>query len=672
MITLKNFIFLLVLLAAFGFFTFSVRRTILLLKVGKPENRFDQWDKRIGNVLSVAFGQSKIFRDPVAGPIHAGIFWGFLILLFSVFESIVEGLIPGFRLSFLGPIYHFFAIGGDVMGTAVAVAVLLALYRRFISGPSRLRNIEAKSRKDAALILTWIGGIMLSMFAMNATRIALGDNVDFAPAWRPVSTALSAFFHGGSITRTVHETAWWIHIILVLGFLNALPYSKHFHVLTSIPNTFFSNRGIRPEGNGALKPLDLEDETIERFGAADIEDLTWKQLFDAFTCTECGRCTSSCPANLTGKQLSPKKVIMETRVRLEEKGPLLIAGETSSPVLEKRLVPDFINPEEIWACTTCRACVQECPVMIEHVDEIVEMRRNLVLTEGSFPDELQVLYKNLENNFAPWQFSPADRGKWAEELGIPTLKDLGSADEIDFLFWVGCAGSYDARAVKVSRAFAQVLRRAGIRFAILGSEEKCTGDAARRTGNEYLAQMLARENVETLERYGVTRIVTACPHCFHSLKNEYPQFGGRYEVIHHTTLLRELVEQGILPLVEPVCGKTIFHDSCYLGRYNQIYDAPRIALAETPGVTLDEFPRHGDRAFCCGAGGGRLFLEETVGKRINVERTEEALSVGAETIACACPFCMTMLTDGVVEKGAGDRVQVLDIAEIIFSALRKT
>ncbi len=668
---LKNILFIVLLLAAAGIFSFTLRRVIRTLQLGKPENRFDQWDKRISNVLEIAIGQTKILRDRIAGPVHAGIFWGFMVLLAAVAESIGEGIMPGFSLSFLGPVYDLLALGGDLMGFVVLLAVLVALFRRHVSGPARVRAVDPKAQLDATLILTAIACIMISMFVQNAARIALGEGGSYASHWRPLSLALAGMFSAGGGTELVFEIAWWIHIVLVLGFLNALPYTKHFHVLTSVPNTYFSNRGIRIEGDGALKPVNLEDETAEKFGASDIEDLTWKQLFDSYTCTECGRCTAVCPANLTGKPLSPKKIITDTRARLQEKAPLLLAGEAESAETAKPLLHSYITAEELWACTTCRACVQECPVMIEHVDEIVELRRNLVLTEGAFPDELQLLYKNLENNFAPWQFSPDDRAKWAEGLNIPQLSELGSAEGIDYLFWVGCAGSFDARYKRVSVAFARIMQHAGLRFAILGTEEKCNGDSARRTGNEYLAQMLMQDNISTLNGYGVKRIVTACPHCFHSLQNEFPQFGGAYEVIHHTQLIKELVEQGVLGLTEPLPGTATVHDSCYLGRYNDVYDEPRLSLANVPGLRMVEMERSRDRGLCCGAGGGRMFMEETIGKRVNIERTEEALATGADTIASACPFCMTMLTDGVKEKGRAEDVQVKDIAEIVYEAMRK-
>jgi Fe-S oxidoreductase len=667
---LKNALFLIVLCAAFGLFAVTIRRIVATLRLGKSENRFDRFDRRIANVIGIAFGQTKILRDPIAGPVHAGIFWGFLVLLAAVGESIGEGLIPGFSLAFLGPFAHVLAFGGDVMGVIVLASVLVSLWRRFVSGPPRLRTLDRSSQLDATLILSAIALIMLSMFVQNGARMALGLGGEMA-VWRPVSAVVAGMLStgGGSSVHIIAEAAWWLHIILVLGFLNALPYTKHFHVLTSVPNVFFSNRGIRAEGDGALKPLNLEDESAERFGVSDIEDLSWKQLFDAYTCTHCGRCTSVCPANITGKLLSPKKIITDTRARLEEKAPVVLAGTAGHPALERQLLHHYILPGEVWSCTTCRACVQECPVMIEHVDEIVDLRRMMTLTEGEFPETLQVLFRNLENNFAPWQFSPDDRARWAEGLDIPELSELGSAEGLDYLFWVGCAGSYDARYKKVSVAFARIMQQAGLRFAILGREEKCNGDAARRAGNEYLAQTLMNDNIATLNGYGVTRIVTACPHCFHSIKNEFPQFGGRFEVVHHTELIRNLIEMGSIHLQEKMSATVTFHDSCYLGRYNDIYDEPREAIAAVPGVDLVEMDRSRDRGFCCGAGGARMFMEETEGTRVNMNRTAEALETGAGLIAAACPFCMTMLTDGVKELGT--EVPVKDIAEVVCDSMRK-
>jgi Fe-S oxidoreductase len=452
--------------------------------------------------------------------------------------------------------------------------------------------------------------------------------------------------------------------------LNYLPYSKHLHVLTSVPNVFFSS--LKPKG--ALHPINLQDETLTKFGVTDIEDLTWKQLLDGYTCTECGRCESVCPANLTGKLLSPRKIIVDTRRRTVEKSQIITAGtaESNQQTTSKTLLDNYITEEELWSCTTCMACVNECPVMIEHVDEIIDMRRGLVLNESRFPPELKTVFDNLERNFTPWGFSHSTRADWAKDLNIPTMAQIGDAKNVDVLFWVGCAGAYDARYKKVSVAFSKLMQHAGISFAILGTEEKCNGDAARRMGNEYLAQTMMTENIETLNRYNVKKIVATCPHCFHSLKKEYPQFAGNFEVVNHTDFLNTLIDEGkiTIPSDKKPTGTVTYHDSCYLSRYNDVIDSPRKAL-QTTGSELVEMPRSKDRALCCGAGGGRMWMEETTGKRINIERTEEALSTGATTVASACPFCMTMMSDGVKAKDASEKVQVRDIAEILLDAVER-
>ncbi len=658
-------VFSVVFIFSFGFLAYNLNRIFNYLRIGQKENRFDRMGKRLENVLAVAFGQKKILRDKWAGPAHFLIFWGFMIFLIAVIEAIIQGFFPSFSFDFLGSLYAFITLVIDLFDLFVMIAVLYALYRRYIAKIPRLQTDE-HGKLDATIVLVLILIVVTAMLGENSAHIALNNFAYSGNEFRPISKFLAVLFYSsGSGAAVAYEVFWWIHILTIFGFMNFLPYSKHFHVFTSLPNVYFNK--LQP-GKYVPKKLDLEDEDAEQFGVLDVEHLTWKQILDGFTCTECGRCTDVCPAANTGKPLSPRKIIVDIRHRTEEKAPLLIKGEENSEIMEKTLVHNYITDEELWSCTTCNACVYECPVTNEHLDAIIDMRRNLVLMESQFPNELNPLFKNLEVNFNPWAYNHQDRAAWAEGLNIKTMAEDSDAE---YLFWVGCAGSYDARYQKVSRAFAKIMQKAGVNFRILGTEEKCNGDTARRLGNEYLAQMLMMENVETLNKYGVKKIVTACPHCYNSLKNEYPQFGGNFEVLHHTELIDELIKENKIELtVEAEEKKITFHDSCYLGRYNSVYDEPRNILGEIKGVELLEMERNRDKGFCCGAGGGRMFMEENTGKRINVERTEEALNTGAETIASACPFCMTMLTDGTKALDRED-VEVKDIAEIIAENIKQ-
>jgi Fe-S oxidoreductase len=664
---IESLLFFSLLAAAFVLFALQIRRLIRRISIGKPENRTDHPGTRIGTVLRVAFGQTKLLREPFAGILHFIIFWGFVILLSAVLESIGEGFVAGFSFSFLGPLYPPLAFLQDLIGSLVICAVLVSVLRRLLAPPKRLQ-VEGHSKWDAILILGLILTVMVTMFGQNGARIALGGGE--ASGARFVSSVVAGLFAGvdrGAVETWFH-IFFWGHILAVLGFLNYLPSSKHLHVLTSVPNVYLSRLGP----TGALAPINLADETATKFGATDVDDLTWKQILNGYTCTECGRCTASCPANLTGKLLSPKKIITDVRARATEKEAALAmpAGEQRDGVLAHQLLDQFVTEQELWACTTCMACVQECPVMIEHVDTIVELRRGLVLNESRFPAELHATFSNLERNYTPWGFGHSSRADWAEGLDLPRMADVAHAD---LLFWVGCAGSYDARYQKVSRAFARLLTKAGVNFAILGAEEKCTGDPARRMGNEYLAQTLMRENIATFAKYDVRKIVVTCPHCLQSLGKEYRQFGGEYEVVHHTTFLRELIDAGRLQLTAEQKTRITFHDPCYLGRYNDEYKAPRALLDMVPGVSQTEMRRSHDRSFCCGAGGGRMWMEEREGKRVNMERTEEALATGADVIGTGCPFCLTMLTDGVKEVGRGaESVRVKDIAEIVLEACGET
>ncbi|MCO6472804.1 MAG: (Fe-S)-binding protein [Melioribacteraceae bacterium] len=660
---LKNIIFVLVFLASFGILLFSLKKKFGYLKIGQKENRLNRIGERIKNVFSIAIAQTKIFRDPIAGPLHAIIFWGFLLFLAAVIEAILQGFYSGFSFEFLGPVFSLITIVQDIFGILVLLSVLFALFRRYILRIPRL-DVGKAGLLDATVILGLILLVVISMFGQNSALVASNNFVLAEFEVRPISVPLAKLFFAGASDSALisYEIFWWMHILVVFAFMNFLPYSKHFHVITSIPNVFF--RKLDDE-KYSVKPLDLEDESIEQFGAADIEHLTWKQLFDGYACTECGRCTSVCPAANTGKTLSPRKIIVDIRKRVEEKAPLVQAGvEEQAGVLDKTLIHDYITDEEIWACTTCNACVYECPVTIEHLDTIIDLRRNLVLIESQFPPELNTVFKNLETNFSPWAFNSQDRANWAEGYDVKTMAEDSNTE---YLFWVGCAGSYDSRYQKVSQAIVQLFNKAGVDFRILGTEEKCNGDTARRLGNEYLAQMMMQENIETLNGYKVKKIVTGCPHCYNSIKNEYPQFGGNFEVYHHSEILNDLMKTGKIQFKdENEKNSVTFHDSCYLGRYNGIYDEPRDSISKIDGINLIEMGRNKDKGFCCGAGGGRMFLEETEGTRINEERTREALETNSDTIASACPFCMTMLNDGVKSFGKNEEVAVKDIAEIIL------
>ena len=677
---MKHIIFAVVFVAAMAAIVWSSWRLVKYLQVGKFENRFDDIAKRVGNVLKVAIGQSKLLREPVAGAIHAMIFWGFLVLLAAVIESIVEGLIPGGNIAWLGPIYSVLTVSQDIFCLLVLIGVLWALWRRYVQKVPRLQNDDKAESLDATLILVLIGVIVSLLLVMNSVREAAGYEFDWAV--RPVGALLAPLFTDPSTAILIFEITWWIHIITILGFMNYLPFSKHLHVMTSVPNVYFGSL----ETVNALKPIDFEDEGLEQYGVADIEHFTWKQLLDGMTCTHCGRCTSVCPANITGKVLDPKEIIIQMHERTLDRAPDLIAlassngnraeanGETTSGSDERHLIGDFVSSEALWQCTTCMACVQECPVMIEHVPAIVDMRRNLVMMEAEFPAEAQTAFQNMENNFTPWAFSAAERADWAEDLDfVKTMAETGEEEreELDCLFWVGCAGSYDDRYMKVTRAFAELMEVAGVKFRILGSEEKCTGDPARRLGNEYLAQMMIRMNVETLNQYNVRTIVTTCPHCFNTLLNEYPDFGGKYDVIHHTQYVDKLVKAGRIKSISAMQHRVTYHDSCYIGRYNNTYDEPRSTLKHVPGLEVIEMGRNKSRGLCCGAGGGQMYLEETQGKRVNIERTEEALGTGADTIATACPFCMTMINDGVKNKEA-EGVVVKDVVEVLLESVKNS
>ncbi|MEX2420397.1 MAG: (Fe-S)-binding protein, partial [Actinomycetota bacterium] len=613
----------------------AARRARLLLRLvrqGRPVQRRGDLRKRALREGTEVLGQRKLFQRTLPGLMHALIFWGFLVLLTTIVEVAGQVIDPSFEIPVIGGT-RWLGLVQDLFATGVLVGLGLAVWVRLRQRPERFIGSH---RLEAYRILGLIFLIIATLFLARAGRIAVGYAPDWW--WTPVSTGTASLFSWMSRgwQRATMWTFLWLHIAVILSFLVYLGYSKHLHIATSAINVFFANTKPR----GTLTPLRIDLEAAEtedvHLGAASITDLTWKQTLDLYACTECGRCQSACPAWNTGKPLSPKLLVMNLRDHLFERGPDVLAAKERGEVLEPMpLVPDVIDEEVIWACTTCGACMQECPVDIEHVDTIVDLRRNLVMAESRFPAEAGALLRNLEGTSNPWGMPQAQRADWAEGLGVRVIGEGERAPE--YLYWVGCAGSFDDRAKAISKSVVTLLQRAGVSFAILGPRELCTGDPARRIGNEYLFQTLAERNVETLADAGVTKVIANCPHCFNTLRNEYPEYGGRYEVIHHSQLLAQLLEQGRLRPSGRIDATVAYHDPCYLGRHNAVYEDPRVALASVPGVQTVEMPRHGERALCCGAGGARMWMEEQIGKRINQERMEEAASTGADTVGVACP-----------------------------------
>ena len=589
------------------------------------------------------------------GLVHAFIFWGFLVLFPTIFMAVAAIVDRDEPLPAAAPLgwlesQGWYALLVDVFAVLVLIGVVVALGIRKIQRP---RRFEGSHLGEADLILALIAGIVTSLLLWHATLIALGLN-PWPADWSPVSDALSGLFTDDTTTEVLERVFVWAHVLIILGFLAYLPHSKHLHIATAAINVFFG----RTRARGRLEPLDFEseDEAAMRFGAGTVADLTWKQMLDAVSCTECGRCQDVCPAFATGKALSPKLLIMGIRDQLFAEGHTALAGGELSP-----LVPNAVTDEVVWDCVTCGACVHECPVSIEHVDHIVDLRRNLVMVESRLPGDAESMLRDVERGGNPWGKPQAERASWADGLGVRVLEPGDRPPA--YLYWVGCAAAFDERARSAAISTTKLMLAAGLDVAILGPRESCTGDPARRAGNEYLFQSFAQANVETLNGAGVTKIVASCPHCFNTLANEYPDFGGRYEVVHHSELLADLVDRGRLA---PTRGETsiTYHDSCYLARHNDVLDAPRDIVARI-GRPL-EMARSGKRTFCCGAGGAHMWMEER-GNQINEERAREAAATGADTLAVACPFCTVMLDDGVRQTGSD--LRVADVATLLAEAL---
>lgn len=646
---------LLLILVAHGIFLFRLVNVFQFVCLGQGQLGVDRLPVRLRDLLVKGFGQSLVLRTP-AGFGHALIFWGFFVLTFGTIECLIASVVQGFSFAFLGPIYFAMNTMQDVFAVLVLAALAAAAYRRLIIRPKRLEtNLEHLI--DAMVIISLITLLIVAYFGMQVIAPHPGALI--------FSFTLRAFIFGLDSTVNEHSfpvayaTFQWIHNLVVLGFLVYIPYSKHLHIITALPNLFFREE----HAPGRIDKLDLEDENADHFGVIRITDFSRKELLDLTACTECGRCQEACPAYNTGKPLSPKKVITDLKEHLFHEGPDLLANPGAEPHVP--LYGGIIAEDVLWSCTTCRACEEVCPVEIQPMTKLVKIRQGRVLMEGDFPAEAQGALRNVETQSNPWGLAQGDRGAWAQDLDVPTMSD---GAEVDYLFYVGCAGSYDQRYLNVTRAFAKLMQAGGVRFGILGAEECCTGDSAKRIGNELLAQAMAQQNVETMNGYSVKKIVTACPHCFNSIKNEFPQYGGEFEVIHHTQLLTELIRDGKLALNKPAEAKPVaYHDSCYLARYNDVEEAPRAVIAGAGELPV-ELPRNREHSFCCGAGGGRMWMEEKIGKRVNVERAEEAERTGAEVVATACPFCMTMLSDGMKETKRPE-TPVKDIAEILADSL---
>jgi len=690
---MSTLVFSVLIIAGLGYFGRTIYRRVGALLRVSPVDRFDSIARRIEAVLVYALGQKKfVQREPrpqtriseqTAGWLHFFVFWGFAILGIQVITMFARGFFPDFYV----PLFTPHLLGGpylllkDLMEVAVLCAIVGLLYRWGVSHPARLygykpaeERLAGQSHWEAYLILVFIGCIMIGGKLYDGGRMiyaASNPDVQAEMAWQPFSHLVGLGLNAvGGVrgAKFFSDSGWWLHNIVILIFLNLLPLSKHFHIITSLPNVFF----LKTQPKGALSKQDLENATT--FGTSYINQFNWKQVLDMYSCTECGRCSSHCPATISGKELAPRQLLLNLRDYLYEHEDAVLAhapaggdGSEVANVGENIVGERLIHDEVLWACTTCRACEEACPVMIEYVDKIVDMRRHLVQEESRFPAELTRTFKGMETQSNPWGVDAMQRDAWAEGLDIPMIADKPDAE---YLYYVGCAGSFDDRAKRTTQAVAKILKKAGVDFAILGKEELCNGETARRIGNEYLFQTMAQMCAEVLNGYQVKKILTNCPHCFNTLKNEFPQFGGNYEVIHATEFVQRLIAQGKVEFQLTGPQGITYHDSCYLGRYNEVYDAPREILQLIPGVTLKEPERNRKFGMCCGAGGGRMWMEEEPDKRVNTRRVEQLLETEPDTVAVACPYCMTMIDDGLKAKGMEEKVQALDVMELVAANMR--
>jgi len=685
--------FLLVTVYAVSLFIYVVKTRMEFIKLGKKVEFDRKVKERLQKIWVNVFGQKKLLKDKKSGIIHVMFFYGFILVQFGAIDFILKGLVPGTHLP-LGPLYPAFTFFQEIVTFMILVAVVWAFYRRYIE-----KLVRLKRGFKSGLVLLFIGGLMLSVLLGNGAALVWHQH---ELAWtEPIASSIAIVLAGIGETAAIviFYLAWWIHLIFLLTFLVYVPQSKHAHLLAGPVNVFLHR--VSPPGK--LEKIDFEDETQETFGVGKIEDFTQHQLIDLYACVECGRCTNMCPATGTGKMLSPMDLILKMRDHLTEKGAAVTSrtpwvpayafsttkenqlamstrgkgANESAAALEQgynlSLIGDVITEEEIWACTTCRNCEDQCPVMNEHVDKIIDLRRYLVLTEGKMNPDAQRAMTNIERQGNPWGLNRKEKEKWREvreDVYIPTVKEVKKAgEEFEYLLWVGSMGAFDNRSQKIALSFAKLLNEAGVTFAVLGNKEKNSGDTPRRLGNEFLFQELASNNIAEFEKNNVEKIVTIDPHAYNIFKNEYPDFGFKAEVYHHTELLAKLVKEGRLVPKYEVNETITFHDSCYLGRYNEVFDPPREILKAIKGVQLVEMERNREKGMCCGAGGGLMWMEEDTGGRINVVRTEQALAVKPSVISSGCPYCLTMLSDGTKAKEVEDTVKTYDVAELLEKAV---
>ncbi|QSO51037.1 4Fe-4S dicluster domain-containing protein [Alicyclobacillus curvatus] len=646
-------LFVLIFGGALSTFGYAIAQRVRYLSLASREDsRLDKKGQRFMSFVEYVLGQKKVLAEP-SGLGHFFIFWGFLVLVFGDLDFILYHLTNWHLPWATAPAYLFIQ---ELFSAFVLVSIVVALIRRFVFHPMRI----SKSLEGGA-ILGLIATIILTYYLATAADMAL-EGVH--PGWAsPIVGAIASGFAGISVTGlwVIREIFFWLHVLCLSTFLYIIPRSKHSHMIGSMFNWYFR----RLDSPGKLRKLDLEDESVEEFGVGRIEQFTWKQLLDGYACTECGRCHVSCPATLSGKVLSPKYIILKMKDQINTAGPGMLAKMAAGAedyTSENLFEAGVFSEDEIWACTTCRACEEACPVANEHVQAIVDMRRNLVLTEGKTSPEVTKVFSNLERQSNEWGINRRDRAIWAKDLPVKTMADVeGNAE---YLFFVGTAASYDQRNQKIAQAFAKILLAAGVDFAILGQEEESDGDSARRLGNEFLYQEFAQRNIEIFKEYGVKKIITTDPHAFNTFKNEYPDFGFEAEIYHSTQFAAKLLHEGKLKPKRAVNETITYHDSCYLGRYNDVYDPPRYILESIPGVKLVEMERSRNKSMCCGAGGGGMFKEEA-GTRINVMRSKQAIDTGASIIGTACPYCMTMMIDGTKANGKEDDVSTYDVIELL-------